>query len=210
MLAENLTVADGGNRALLLTDNSYTAFRDNSVWATPFFNATATHGNATAQCQSMNYIEDIYVDIVYADGPGGAMLHDPLAYASKYPVKECLIIKAEEHCELLYSPVICVVIMLTACVKVTAMYLAARVNKSRPPPLLTVGDAIASFMARPDPTTKNQCWMSGRQVRKGHWNSKTDPYDEVNYRYLGKRKRWFRAATPFRWAITLLMYVTVR
>ena len=204
MLAENLTVADGGNRALLMTDNTYGDFQDNIVWAAPFFNATAS-GNGTAQCSSVEYIQDIYLDIDYAGRPNGAAIHNPRAFANQYKVNECLIIKAEEHCELLYSPVICVVVMLTACVKVFAMYLAARVNKSRPPPLLTVGDAIASFMARPDPTTKNQCWMSGRQVRKGHWNSKTDSYDEVNYRYLGKRKRWFSAATPFRWAITLFM-----
>ncbi|QMW31780.1 hypothetical protein G4B84_007161, partial [Aspergillus flavus NRRL3357] len=50
--------------------------------------------------------------------------------------------------------------------RVFAMYLAAHLQRSRAPPLLTTGDAVASFLERPDDTTKGMCWASKRHIRK--------------------------------------------
>lgn len=62
----------------------------------------------------------------------------------------CFMIKTDEICELIYSPSISVVISLTIFVKVIAIALAARIGPSRSASILNVGDAILSFMTRPD------------------------------------------------------------
>jgi hypothetical protein len=82
-------------------------------------------------------------------------------------LSECLAIKAVEHCQLLYSPVICVIISLAGLAKVIAMVFAAWVNRSRMPPLLTTGDAAASFLGQPDNATKGVCWASSRCIQTG-------------------------------------------
>lgn len=108
--------------------------------------------------------------------------------------------KPEENCQLLYSPPICIIISLAASVKVVAMFLAARVSRSRSPPLLTVGDAVASFMTRPDPTTKGVCWISSADVHSGLWKShKTSisldnsQHEAITHRRSSPPKHWRRA-----------------
>ncbi|KAJ5208178.1 hypothetical protein N7449_002557 [Penicillium cf. viridicatum] len=88
-----------------------------------------------------------------------------------YSVDGCLVIKPEDRCQLLYSPPICIIIALATFLKVVAMFLAARIGRHRSPPLLTVGDAVASFMERPDRTTEGMCWLSNADVRRGAWKA---------------------------------------
>ncbi|KAB8253093.1 hypothetical protein BDV35DRAFT_375515 [Aspergillus flavus] len=59
--------------------------------------------------------------------------------------------------------------------RVFAMYLAAHLQRSRAPPLLTTGDAVASFLERPDDTTKGMCWASKRHIRKERFNVEISP-----------------------------------
>ncbi|KAJ5954344.1 hypothetical protein N7501_008623 [Penicillium viridicatum] len=134
-----------------------------------------------------------------------------------YSVDGCLAIKSEDRCQLLYSPPICIIIALATFLKVVAMFLAARMGRQRSPPLLTVGDAVASFMERPDRTTEGMCWLSNADVRRGVWkvSQKTeDPAEEplegsqrepMVYKRLSRRKHWMQAASLPRWITTLVL-----
>ena len=74
-------------------------------------------------------------------------------------------------------------------------------------PFVTMGDAISSFLDRPDPTTAGLGAMSARDVR-GKWRtaeSGQEYWEELNKDRLWKNKRyfWFSGASPLRWIGTL-------
>lgn len=105
-------------------------------------------------------------------------------------VSGCLAVESEEHCQLLYSPPICIVIALTTLVKICVMVLAGRVGRDRPAPLLTLGDAVASFMEQPDPTTAGQCWMSRTDVLHGRWKHPNSRGSSESNLPVGSRQRF--------------------
>lgn len=74
------------------------------------------------------------------------------------PVEYCLSKPAEESCALHFSLAIVIAVLACNLIKVLCMGLVAWMPSS--PPLLTLGDAIASFLSEPDPTTANNCLVS--------------------------------------------------
>ncbi|KAL2005113.1 hypothetical protein VTN00DRAFT_2963 [Thermoascus crustaceus] len=132
---------------------------------------------------------------------------------------DCLVIPRNGRCQLLYNPPISIAIIVTAVVKVAAMFLAAKLDRNRSEPLLTVGDAIASFLTRPDPMTRGACWMSksdvnkiwgtlgarapGSQVALVHGGNSMET--ELKPGRLTRRKLWWEAASIPRWAVTLAL-----
>ncbi|KAK5787676.1 hypothetical protein VI817_010173 [Penicillium citrinum] len=215
-LASNLTVSQGGDSAFRMTDvdntdiqSSNDYFQGDKLPSIPFSNLTGAKG-ANANCYGSRDIVTRYVPM-----DGGGFEEVSMRNTEMIPIEECLVIKADEHCQLLYSPPICLTIMLAAFAKVTAMFLAAHIGRSRSPPLLTIGDAVASFMKNQDPTTKGLCWISGSDVRKGGWVKvnkagfqavlQNDQSGPITYRRFKKRAFWGRAASGWRWAATLFM-----
>ncbi|ODM16736.1 hypothetical protein SI65_07701 [Aspergillus cristatus] len=194
MLTNNLTVVDGGDASILLSSDV------NSIHAgtetLPYGNQTHGPQDSATVCSNVS--------------PTSSSWNDR-RFAKEHWFDKCLAIRAEEHCQLLYSPPICIVICLTASVKVVAMFLAARVSRSRSPPLLTVGDAVASFITRPDPTTKGMCWISSADVHRGLWKSHTSilldnsQHEVITYKRLSPRKHWGKASSKKRWLATFLL-----
>ncbi|CEL10186.1 hypothetical protein ASPCAL13310 [Aspergillus calidoustus] len=117
-----------------------------------------------------------------------------------YATNGCLILETEDRCKLVYNLPLCIVVIAAAAVKIAAMFLAARLNQNRTPPLLTVGDAVASFMGEPDPTTLGRCWITRHDVRDGTWSSPSRSGGQK----LRPRGLWIQAASFRRWMITLL------
>lgn len=138
-----------------------------------------------------------------------------------YSLDGCLRQTVEERCRLLYNLPICVTIIGCAIVKVVCMFLAARLDREEP--LLTIGDAVASFLTRPDPTTAGMCSMDDvwKESKRRHIVRRQGPANHteqspVNKEYpdlmvipkkLCRRKFWMQAASFRRWAVTLLLYV---
>ncbi|KGO39900.1 Peptidase C78, ubiquitin fold modifier-specific peptidase 1/ 2 [Penicillium expansum] len=101
-------------------------------------------------------------------------------------------------------------------VKLICALLAAREN--RKDIFLTTGDAIASFLAKPDPATEGACLLSGSLIKKstqgwqkykGRERKSLDLLEtkqETPLR-LPPRKRWFQAASISRWVYTILLFV---
>lgn len=210
-LAENLTVSDGGDTSILLTGitTSIAGGRpyvsdDYPLPAVPFAHET-TGLDSNITCQPAPTLPTYY-----RPHPR------PTIDTKQYNITGCLAIKAPEHCQLLYSPPICIITMLAGCAKIAAMLLAARIGRGRSPPLLTVGDAVASFLTNPDPTTKGLCWLRAADVHKNQWKyaSRTGGFTpipqnsqdgSVTYKRLSKRKLWMRAASGWRWTAALFM-----
>ena len=70
-------------------------------------------------------------------------------------VQYCLSQRAEEHCKLQFSAIIMVIVVVCNLIKLGCMgYVAWRQD---PEPLITLGDAVESFLAREDTTTRGVC-----------------------------------------------------
>jgi hypothetical protein len=75
-------------------------------------------------------------------------------------VEDCLVIPLSQTWELEYSPLIFMVIIVTTAVKVIVIICMMRLGAGQLSPLLMAGDAVASYLTRPDPTTVGICWMT--------------------------------------------------
>ncbi|OJJ36965.1 hypothetical protein ASPWEDRAFT_26399 [Aspergillus wentii DTO 134E9] len=137
-----------------------------------------------------------------------------------YHLAGCLSQKVPEKCELLFSLPFCLVIIACNAIKVMCMLLA--VSDDRLDVILTVGDAIASFLTHPDPTTKGRCLMSISSVRQGPqlwkeerwlpWKPSRASSAIANQSAKGyadrlpeKKIRWHRAAGSSQWGVTITL-----
>ena len=108
-------------------------------------------------------------------------------------VHYCLSQRVEEHCKLQFSLVIMVIVMICNLIKTVCMGWIAW--KQDPEPLVTLGDAIVSFLDRPDITMKG-CCIKGKSRFEGSrsWASLPSRWDY-------KPIRWFRTASERRWLV---------
>ncbi|RJE19196.1 hypothetical protein PHISCL_08473 [Aspergillus sclerotialis] len=81
-----------------------------------------------------------------------------------FPVEQCLSIPAEESCQLVFLPPVCLIVIFCNVTKLACMVLAAR--DDREDVFLNIGDAVASFLTCPDPTTESAGLLSNDAVRK--------------------------------------------
>lgn len=112
-----------------------------------------------------------------------------------YPISHCLVQEVEEACQLRFSLAIMIIVILANATKASLM-LATWWNLQSPT-LVTLGDAVASFLDTPDSTTAGACLTTNADVRKGRvkW------IDQGKKLWVPKREYWFRAASVRRWLI---------
>ena len=114
-----------------------------------------------------------------------------------YEVLHCMALKAPAVCEFQFSlPLLSVVL---ACNVIKLICIGIVAWRSDWLPLITIGDAISSFLERPDLHTQNNClvpnsvfshysrWQTDRQARQ---------YDGKSHRH------WLSAASSYRWTWT--------
>jgi hypothetical protein len=77
-----------------------------------------------------------------------------------------------------------------------AVFLFITALKMNQKSLVTVGDAIESFLDRPDPSTAGYCLLT-RATSKG-WTSKRACHPTV---WRSKKERGFSAASTVRWIV---------
>lgn len=124
-----------------------------------------------------------------------------------YTVDGCISIKGEERCQLLFSPVFSIVVLVCTSVKVACIVFVSRQEQAHR--LLTVGDAISSFLSEPDPFTAGSCktskydWIRrSRRLGGGHEHG----YEGVVQQRLDCRtRRWGQAAAIRQWVLTLTL-----
>ncbi|KAE8134430.1 hypothetical protein BDV38DRAFT_255458, partial [Aspergillus pseudotamarii] len=177
-LASELAMKDGGDIAVLRSTGTS---RTQSVYTAPFTNPNLPTTKFD-ECA------------------------DPISSSTIYRFSGCLAFEGKKNCQLLLNPPIAVIISLATLMKVVAMFLAAHLQRTRAPPLLTTGDAVASFLERPDDTTKGMCWASRRCMKKGNWRPSsvlsTGQPPTREYRHLSPPRQWRKASSPSYWAVT--------
>ncbi|KXX81510.1 hypothetical protein MMYC01_202482 [Madurella mycetomatis] len=117
-----------------------------------------------------------------------------------YPVKECYSLPTAERCKLLFSPTLCWLVTILNLLKALLMLVAALRFDTEP--LLTVGDAVASFMRFPDESTRGLCLTSKNDITEsvGNWRGSCRLLSEF------KRVRKFGIASVGRWVICVLLF----
>ena len=105
----------------------------------------------------------------------------------------CLSVPTEEHCRLQFSLAIMIIVIVCNLIKTVCMGTIAW--KQDPEPLVTLGDAIASFVDRPDVTTRGNCIAGKARFEK------SKSWDSLSRRWDSKSLRLFRAASSRRWIV---------
>jgi hypothetical protein len=116
-----------------------------------------------------------------------------------HPISYCMVEPVVEECRLSFSLEIMLIVIVANMTKATIMILTYW--KLNTPTLVTIGDAIASFLDKPDPTTAGICLSTREDIRKGKWKN------EAAKRWVPKRHFWFKAASIKRWLTCNILQV---
>ncbi|KAF2430337.1 hypothetical protein EJ08DRAFT_660813 [Tothia fuscella] len=120
---------------------------------------------------------------------------------SAVAIDHCWSLRVPEKCKVQFSLHLAVVVLILNLAKAVLMCLTA--VGATAPPLLTVGDAIASFLGNPEPRTEGMSLVSKQDVMKEK-NLDTMRSPRV---FQSTRERWFRAASKTRWILCILLYL---
>ena len=119
-------------------------------------------------------------------------------------VHYCLSQVVEEHCKVQFSGAIMVVVLVCNLCKMIVMGYIALERPSEP--LVTVGDAIASFLNQPDVTTIGNCMAGKDQFENVNISSPAlSNWSERITRYDLRTSYWFRAVSMRRWILLLVL-----
>ncbi|KAI9800970.1 MAG: hypothetical protein M1833_003107 [Piccolia ochrophora] len=113
-----------------------------------------------------------------------------------FEVQYCVSKKEAEKCTLTFHVALMVVVIVCNVGKLVAMLVVAYGLKFSP--IITVGDAIASFLDNPDENTVGMCLTNKQDVRKD-WTQKARSFGPMRWRI--RSECWFRAATPLTWVM---------
>ena len=125
-------------------------------------------------------------------------------------VKHCLTEKANNPCRLGMSPPILITVLACNALKLISFIILLWIAGPGSP-LVTNGDAIESFLLRPDQDLKGRCLASQLDVRrdddvrreKSFWSRRTLPVE-----WKARRRHWAVGASKGFWMSTLFPYVS--
>ncbi|KAE8360992.1 hypothetical protein BDV27DRAFT_167311 [Aspergillus caelatus] len=131
------------------------------------FLATPSHWANSSWAANITFELDnrpVYPQTVYANTIG---------HVTQLPLSGCMTKGKDQRCQLFFSPPIAIAVIVSNVIKVVCMYLTARTSRKNI--LLTVGDALSSFLTSPDPTTEGQCLVSRADISCGQtsWTAMT-------------------------------------
>ena len=165
---------------------------------------------AIARSQPSNFINNIdpslWIKVGLPDQINNATNARHWAYGKQaptyYPISYCLSTKFEDRCELQFSVTIMAIVITCNFMKLVCMICMIWKLDSRP--LVTLGDAIASFLNQPDSTTDEMCLGERVHfVESRNWRSLPCQYNPKPY-------LWFGAASLKRWYISnMLCFLTL-
>lgn len=119
----------------------------------------------------------------------------------EYPVKKCFSEVVEEQCKLQASIHLMSVVLFLNFAKAVIMWLAIKWMKGFP--LLTLGDAVASFLDRPDEGTKDMCLVTRKEAT--HEMVWLGRISERPRAYRGTRERWRMGAGKIRQILIVVL-----
>ena len=108
-----------------------------------------------------------------------------------FPIEYCLSQPVEGQCTLQFSLLIITIVIVCNITKLTCMIMLLLRQQAKP--LVTLGDAVESFLETPDPTTENMCLADRSEFSaKKPWSAASDSYEP-------RQLRWFASASWKRW-----------
>jgi hypothetical protein len=121
-----------------------------------------------------------------------------------YRIKSCISERIEETCKLQFSiHVACIVLAINLFKAIVMVSLALSFKEK---PLLTVGDAIASFLTNEDEETKHMCLADQRQFpSRSAWSTEPRAFESSIWSDGVKDYRLSYIMTPFRWYSCFLL-----
>ena len=125
---------------------------------------------------------------------------------SGFDIDHCLAEKVAETCTLSFSLDIAIVVMTFNFVKILCMCYVGFLIRDRP--LITVGDAVESFLEVVDETSKGMCLLTRKQVvfawDESAWEVNDGKRQDLNHdpvEFRMTRHKWSSAASSGRWTI---------
>ncbi|KAK8041826.1 hypothetical protein PG993_006349 [Apiospora rasikravindrae] len=85
----------------------------------------------------------------------------------------------------------------------TLLTMAAVLSWRNFEPLVSLGDAIRSFMRNPDPTTTSACFLDKQDVGEGRWG-----FNEAKY-FTPTDHFWFFTPSIKRWVLTIVSWILI-
>ncbi|THC99990.1 hypothetical protein EYZ11_000569 [Aspergillus tanneri] len=184
--------------------------------------STPAHWRNGSWASQVSYRWENYTRYIAGVGPAPVI---------NIPISHCMSKEVDERCQLLFSlPIGLVVIM---CNVIKLVFICLAVNTKRKEIFLTVGDAIASFLAEPDPATRHLLYVQsqvdvdrcsqehmsmGRRVTSwvsrnlcSHGRTRSSfliATDSSSRPIPSRRKRWYQAASPEHWTILLFIIIS--
>lgn len=139
------------------------------------------------------------------------------------PVHYCLSENVPERCQLNWSLQFAIIVVVSNLAKVVCMFLT--LWRHDIPALITIGDAIQSFLDRPDPYTRGCCVYSDHLIQLlMQWeadvpvvmpfsssatvlNHTRDKFlkDPKSRQWRPPRRRWWSAVPIFRWVLCIFL-----
>ncbi|KAL3438223.1 hypothetical protein BDV09DRAFT_192122 [Aspergillus tetrazonus] len=119
-----------------------------------------------------------------------------------YHVHSCLSEHVPQRCKLQYSLPLTVTVIVANFLKAMVMFYMS-FNKGDAP-LLTTGDAVASFLHKPDQFSQGRCLLSGKEVRDSYYSKGKHPYKPLKYH--SNRTRWYSAVQVRDWLSVILFW----
>lgn len=117
-------------------------------------------------------------------------LYEPGASRS-VPIQYCLSQPVKGYCTLQSSILIITIVLVCNITKVACMVVLLLRQEAKP--LVTLGDAVESFLETPDTSTENMCLADKwKFTTKKPWSATREPYEP-------KKLRWFASASWKRW-----------
>ncbi|KAG0124857.1 hypothetical protein HOY82DRAFT_633202 [Tuber indicum] len=109
-------------------------------------------------------------------------------------IRGCKSERTRGNCKVQFSLWIMIVIICCNLIKACGMVMT--VSRSREPTLVTLGDAVDSFLRTPDPTTMGMCFADRRFVEM-EW-SQEQRSGTRQWRHIGAQ-RWWTSVSKTRW-----------
>lgn len=131
-----------------------------------------------------------------------ALANDSWLMANQ-PVEYCLSEQVADICRLQFAVPILVVVLSCNFVKLLCMILT--LWKCRDFTMVTLGDALSSFLAKPDQTTVGMCTVSKKEIEAGAWPRTED--QRPPRRWNDRRRFRCEAVGIPRWIVSNSMFV---
>lgn len=114
-------------------------------------------------------------------------------------VEYCLSETVPEQCEFMFVPQLAAIVILFNIAKILILLYIFFALQHRP--LITIGDAVASFIRNPDSTTDKLCLMGIVDLQL--WNS----VNREPQRYNARKHKWSNSATIRQWSACFIAQV---